>query len=153
VHKRLYSSGDARVVALDEYLSGLLDQLATSMRAEGLGATLTYDLEPVRMQTDASINLGIVVTELVTNAFTYAYPGRNGDVRVRLRQLPDRGVELMVEDDGVGRPADGAAKGTGLGTRIVTSMAGTIGADITYHARQPGTAARLTFLLPAEQAA
>ena len=32
VHKRLYSSGDVRFVALDEYLSGLLDHLETSMR-------------------------------------------------------------------------------------------------------------------------
>ena len=35
VHKRLYSSGDVRFVALDEYLSGLLEHLETSMRDEG----------------------------------------------------------------------------------------------------------------------
>jgi two-component sensor histidine kinase len=153
VHKRLYSSGDVRFVELDEYLSGLLDQLATSLRAEGLGASLKYDLDPLKLQTDASINLGIVVTELVTNAFKYAYPGRNGEIRVRLKHLPDRRVELVVEDDGVGRPDDGSARGTGLGTRIVKSMAGTMGADIAYLARQPGTAARLHVPLQAEQAA
>jgi two-component sensor histidine kinase/CHASE3 domain sensor protein len=153
VHKRLYSSGDVRFVALDEYLSGLLDQLAASMRAEGLGASLKYELEPLKMQTDASINLGIVVTELVTNAFKYAYPGRNGEVRVRLKHLPDRRVELVVEDDGVGRPEGDSAQGTGLGTRIVKAMASTMGADIAYLARQPGTAARLNFPLQAEQSA
>jgi len=47
VHTRLYSSGDVRFVALDEYLSGLLDQLAASMRNEGHGAWLRYDLEPL----------------------------------------------------------------------------------------------------------
>ena len=140
-------------VALDEYLSGLLDQLATSMRAEGLGASLKYDLEPLKLQTDASINLGIVVTELVTNAFKYAYPGRNGEVRVHLAHLPGRRVELVVEDDGVGRPGDGSAKGTGLGTRIVRAMASTMGADIAYLARQPGTSARLNFPLEVEQSA
>jgi two-component sensor histidine kinase/CHASE3 domain sensor protein len=153
VHKRLYSSGDVRFVALDEYLSGLLDQLAASMRAEGLGASLSYELEPLKMQTDTSINLGIVVTELVTNAFKYAYPGQNGEVRVRLKQLPNRRGELVVEDDGVGRPEGGPAKGTGLGTRIVKAMGSTMGADIAYLARHPGTAARLNFPLPAEQAA
>jgi two-component sensor histidine kinase/CHASE3 domain sensor protein len=153
IHKRLYSSGDVRFVALDEYLSGLLDQLAASMRAEGLGASLKYDLEPLKLQTDASINLGIVVTELVTNAFKYAYPGRNGEVRVHLKQLPDRRVELVVEDDGVGRPNDGSAKGTGLGTRIVKAMASTMGAELAFQARQPGTAARLNFPLKAEQSA
>ena len=106
-----------RFVALDEYLSGLLDHLETSMRGEGHGASLSYDLEPLRLRTDASINLGVVVTEWVTNAFKYAYPDHAGEVRVRLRRLPEGRVELAVEDDGVGRNDEAAVKGTGLGTR------------------------------------
>jgi two-component sensor histidine kinase len=148
VHKRLYTAGDVRFVALDEYLSGLLDQLSTSMRNEGLGAWLRYDLEHLRLRTDASVNLGVVVTEWVTNAFKYAYPGRSGEVRVRLKALPDGRAELVVEDDGVGREG-GVVKGTGVGTRLVTAMAGTLRAEIEYLDRHPGMAARLVFPLPA----
>lgn len=146
VHKRLYSSGDVRFVALDEYLSGLLDHLERSMRDQGHGASLRYRLEPLRLRTDASINLGVVVTEWVTNAFKYAYPDRHGEIRVGLQHLPDGRVELEVEDDGVGRE-DGSAKGTGLGTRIVKAMAVTMGAEIQYLERKPGTLARLIFSL------
>ena len=149
VHKRLYSSGDVRFVALDEYLSGLLDHLETSMRGEGLGVSLRYDLEPVKLQTDASVNLGVVVTEWVTNAFKYAYPDRRGEVRVSLKRLADGYVELVVEDDGVGRNNEASAKGTGLGTRIVNAVALTMGAQIEYLTRQPGSAARLWFPLKA----
>ena len=150
VHKRLYTSGDVRFVSLDEYLSSLLDNLATSMRNEGHGASLSYDLEPLKLPTDTSINLGVVVTELVTNAFKYAYPGRDGEVRVRLKNLPERQIELVVEDDGVGRSDNAPIKGTGVGTRIVKAMATTMGADIQYLARKPGTGARLTFPLAPE---
>ena len=69
VHKRLYSSGEVGVVTLDEYLAGLLEHLETSMRADGHGASLRHDLEPLRLSTDASVNLGVVGTEWVTNAF------------------------------------------------------------------------------------
>ena len=150
IHKRLYSSGDARFVALDEYLSGLLEHLETSLRDEGHGGSLRSDLEPLKLRTDASISLGVVVTEWVTNAFKYAYPERNGPIRVRLQQLPQGRVELAVEDDGVGRSTDGTIKGTGLGTRIVKAMAMSMGAEIDYQDRHPGTAARLVFSLQAD---
>lgn len=147
VHQRLYTSGDVRSVALDEYLASVLDHLAKSLREEGSGASLSYQLEPLNLQTDASINLGVVATELVTNAFKYAYPNRPGEVRVSLRSLPDQRVELVVEDDGVGRNGKGSIKGTGLGTRIVNAMAGTMKAEIEYVERRPGTTARLVFPL------
>ena len=150
VHKRLYSSGDTRFVELDEYLSGLLSNVQAAMRNEGLGASLRYTLEPLRLKTDSSVNLGVIVTEWVTNAFKYAYPDRAGEVRVHLKRLSDGRAELVVEDDGVGRDAERKPKGTGLGTRIVNAMAHTIGAEVEYFARHPGTRARLAFPSPAE---
>jgi two-component sensor histidine kinase len=150
VHKRLYSSKDARLVDLEEYLAAILDHLAVTMRNEGKGASLRYSIEPLKLATDASVSLGVVVTELVTNAFKYAYPSGDGEVRVRLNSLPESKVELTVEDDGVGRGEE-VAKGTGLGSRIVNAMASNMEATVEYLKRSPGTTARLIF--PLKQAA
>jgi two-component sensor histidine kinase len=145
VHKRLYSSGDTKFVDLDEYLSSLLKNVEVAMHDEGHGASLRYDLEPLKLKTDSSVNLGVIVTEWVTNAFKYAYPDRAGEVRVRLKRLGDGRAELVVEDDGIGRGDEVAPRGSGLGTRIVSAMARTIGAEVEYVARHPGTGARLAF--------
>src|SRR5690606_10510492 len=72
VHKRLYGSNAVGVVQLDDYLAGLLEHLKTSLRSEGQGVSLVYDIPALPLATDASINLGVVVTEWVTNAFKYA---------------------------------------------------------------------------------
>ena len=145
VHRRLYGSSNIRSVSLDEYLTGLLDHLRTSLHSKVLGVNLSYDIAPVELETDTSINLGVVVTELVTNAFKYAYPGGIGEIRVRLRKLADEQAELLVEDDGVGKAEGAPAKGTGVGSRIISAMCSSLGALIEYRNLQPGTAAQLVF--------
>lgn len=147
VHRRLYSSGDVTTVALDEYLASLLEHLQMSMRDEGHSASVSHELDPLEMNTDASVNLGVVVAEWVTNAFKYAYADRNGEIRVKLKSRGDGRGELIVEDDGVGRGPQAVIRGTGLGTRIVATMASSMQAEVDYLARQPGTAARLVFPL------
>jgi two-component sensor histidine kinase len=150
VHKQLYTSSDTTLVALDEYISGLLGQLEISMHAEGYGATLVPRLEPIKLATDATVNLGVVLTEWVVNAFKYAYPNGAGEVRVVLRQVDGGCGELAVEDSGVGRNG-GAAKGTGLGSRLVAAMAKSMNADVHYDELSPGTAARVIFPIVSEQ--
>jgi two-component sensor histidine kinase/CHASE3 domain sensor protein len=150
IHRSLYGSGDVRFVALDEYLRGLLEHLETSMRAEGHTASLRHEIEPMKLRTDTSVNLGVVVTEWVTNAFKYAYPEHPGEIRVRLKRNGSGKAELVVEDDGVGRSEVAPVKGTGLGTRIVNVLAAAMQAQIEYLPRERGTAARIAFTAAAE---
>jgi two-component sensor histidine kinase len=147
VHKSLYTSGDVRYVALDEYLRSLLGHLEASMRSQGHGAFLAQELEPIQLRTDASVSLGVVVTEWITNAFKYAYPGGTGEIRVALRGAGDGQAELSIADDGIGRNNGQSPQGTGLGTRIVNAMAISMGAHIEYAERNPGTLAKLRFSL------
>jgi two-component sensor histidine kinase/CHASE3 domain sensor protein len=144
VHKQLYTSGDVRTVELKAYLSALLANLRSSLRSDGHGVNLSFEIDVIDLETDASVNLGVVITELVTNAFKYAYPDRAGEIRVRLRRLMSD-VELVVEDDGVGMPEGVPAIGTGAGARIINAMCASLRSRITYRRRNPGTAACLVF--------
>jgi two-component sensor histidine kinase len=143
VHRSLYTLGDARFVDLDEYFRSLCEHLAASMRDAGHHATLTHKIDPIRLPTDRSINLGIVATEWITNAFKYAYPGGSGEVRVVLRRPQLETVELLVADDGIGRGSHSKPRGTGLGTKLVQAMASSMGASVAYEDGNPGTTARL----------
>jgi two-component sensor histidine kinase len=88
-----------------------------------------------------------VVTELVTNAYKYAYPdGVKGDIRVALHRIDDDGrLVLSVEDDGIGWRGDAKPKGTGVGTRIINAMATNLRASLTYGEQHSGTRAVLEF--------
>ena len=144
IHKSLYTSGDVTSVALNDYLGAMLGNLETAMKKDGHTAILKCYLEPISLRTDASVSLGVAVQELVTNAFKYAYPeDKPGEVRVRLKRLGADKAELTVEDDGVGIAPDAAHAGTGLGSKIIRTMAATLQTQVEYINRSPGTAARL----------
>jgi two-component sensor histidine kinase/CheY-like chemotaxis protein len=145
VHRRLYTSADVRSVAMDEYLSGLAEELEGSLRTAERPHRIAISAEPVQMATDRAVSLGVIVTELVTNAFKYAYPhGVEGEVRVRLARDGST-LALSVEDDGVGMPDDVAPKGTGLGQKIVGAMATSIQSRIEREATAQGTRIVLAF--------
>ncbi|MGQ3212324.1 sensor histidine kinase [Shinella sp.] len=143
IHRRLYTSEDVRNVDMGAYLSTLLSELDTSMKSQGRNVRLNRTLEPLHISTDRAVSLGVIVTELVTNAFKYAYGETGGEVRVGFTRLDAHNALLFVEDDGIGWRGEGPARGTGLGTKIIGAMAGSLGAKLEYATRAAGTRAEL----------
>ncbi|NBW07073.1 MAG: response regulator [Caulobacteraceae bacterium] len=145
VHRRLYTSGDMSSVAMDEYLAGLIDELSKSLGPDEGSPTLVLEVAPMRVSTDQAVSLGVVVTELVTNAVKYAYaPGQGGEIRVILKPDADGRALLTVEDDGPGM-GEGAPKGTGLGGKIISAMASGLRSVVEFDQAHKGVRARLAF--------
>ncbi len=138
VHRRLYTSNDVEFVAMDQYLEGLVDELRRAVTAGDRHGQITLAAEPIRVETDKAVPIGLIVNELVTNAVKYAYPGGDGDVRVSFRVV-DGAVQLVVEDDGVGYQEGAAPKGSGLGSMIVGAMARTVKAAVVVASSAQGT--------------
>jgi two-component sensor histidine kinase len=144
VHRRLYTSNDVEYVDMDAYLAGLVEELsrATAASDDGAARRLALHAEPIRVETDKAVAIGLMVNELVTNSLKYAYPnGETGQVRVSLtRSAEDCRVRLVVEDDGIGYPEpDTAPRGSGMGAMIVKSMARSLGATVELDRTHTGT--------------
>jgi two-component sensor histidine kinase len=145
VHKRLYTSQDVQTVDVKAYLTGLVEELSAAMQAWGSNHNIKLQAEPMTLPTDKAVSLGIIVTELVTNAYKYAYTGNQaGDIRVSMNRVGSQAC-LSVEDDGVGWSRSDPATGTGLGTRVIKAMSTNFGAEITYPPTARGTKAMLCF--------
>jgi len=145
VHRRLYTSGDMSSVAMDEYLEGLIDELGKSLGPDETSPRLVLDVAPMRVTTDQAVSLGVVVTELVTNAVKYAYgPDQGGEIRIILKADGEGRALLTVEDDGPGM-GDGKPKGTGLGGKIVSAMASGLRSAVEFDGAHKGVRARLAF--------
>jgi two-component sensor histidine kinase len=143
IHRRLYTSDDVEQVDMQDYLSGLIDELQHSVSAN---RPIRLDVAPIRLKTDQAVSLGVVVTELVTNACKYAYaPGAPGEVRVSLSGIDDDRRRLVVEDDGRGIDEAAPSHGTGLGRRVVAAMARSLGSKLVFDPAHAGARAVLEF--------
>lgn len=147
VHRRLYTNRQVGTVQIDEYLGSLLTELEASMRDDKRPHRVVLTAQAINLATDKVITLGLIVSELVTNAFKYAYgDGVQGEVRVMIDLTDDR-LRVVVEDDGAGFDHSGPAKGTGLGTKILTAMAASLKSELAYDPAFRGTRASLAFSL------
>jgi two-component sensor histidine kinase len=93
-----------------------------------------------------------MIHELVSNSLKHAFPGdRNGEIRVSLKPVPDRRIELRVSDNGIGLPSTVDIQETNsLGLRLVRILAAQIDASVACFTGG-GTAFIVNFRSPEEQ--
>lgn len=144
MHRSLYTSDDVSRVEMDRYLGRLTSEIANTLQGPDGLIHLQLSSDAISLSADQAVSVGMVVTELVTNAFKYAYPeGTSGSIRVRLQRVDEQNALLSVEDDGIGVTVGAAPKGTGLGSRIVKAMALSLGTGLDYRQTGNGTCAEV----------
>jgi two-component sensor histidine kinase len=134
VHEQLYQSGDLTVIAFADYARQLLHHIVEAQGVTGTRVALRSEIEPVDVGIETAVPLGLIVNELVTNAYKHAFPdGRHGSMCLRVQKLDDGQLELSVTDDGVGVPADfDPTRTDSLGLRLVLSLAEQLGTSLVH---------------------
>ncbi len=119
IHDRLYRTGAALTVEVGPYLEGLVEDLRAGMASTLEDRPIIVRVEKATRSATDMPTLGLVLTELVTNALKY---GR-GTVRVSFTEPAGSDGVLVVEDDGCDLPADfDPSRSRGLGMRLVQGL-------------------------------
>lgn len=146
VHQLLYRSKDLAHIDLLEYLQSLVLRLGKTYSVESdHPVTATVRAPNTRLDIDCAIPCGLIVNELVTNAFNHAFPdGRRGHVAVTLTH-EGRQLVLEVGDDGIGMsPNIDIDTAQTLGLQIVRTLAHQLAGRIEL-VRDRGTTVRVVF--------
>jgi two-component sensor histidine kinase len=145
LHHLLGGRLNSGLIDLDEYLASTCGILAQSV-CLNRPIELNCDAKPCTIEPERAGLLGLIVTELVTNAVKYAHPaGAAGRIDVSCRSPRGGDLILTVLDDGVGLPEGfNPAVDGGLGMRVVRSLAEQMGAALDFASSPLGLAVTVT---------
>ena len=124
VHEKLYQAADLARIDFADYLKSLTTYLIRSYNISPLLRLEIQADQPVLLDVEKAVPLGLIVNELVTNALKYAFPANmRGQIAVAVHAVADDHLRLTVSDTGVGLPPEiDLGRTETLGLRLVTML-------------------------------
>ncbi len=121
IHDLLYNHDHVGEIDLGAYLKNLVEMEISSFQSRTAPIHARFELAPVVIGVKLAIPCGLIVNELVTNVFKYAYPaGEGGEIYIGVKPLPEDRVSMEVSDHGVGlRDGLDWTRSDSLGLRII----------------------------------
>ena len=146
IHETLCRSEDFSKIDFAEYVRELAHHLLVSYGINSQAIQLEMDLKDVRLGVDTAVPCGLLITELISNSLTHAFPSRRkGKVQVRLHPTENNRFELTISDNGIGFPREVDFRSArSIGLQLVNKLAEQLQATIEIHTND-GTDFKMTF--------
>jgi two-component sensor histidine kinase len=149
IHEQLYGNDRLDRINFADYAAELVRRLHGAVAAEPDRIAIELAVEPIDLSIGQAVPCGLILNELLINAFKYAFRGRErGRIAVSFRESGPATLELAVEDDGVGIPEDRPKEtnGNSLGLRIVEVLTRQLDGALQY---EPCSGTRVVLHFPA----
>lgn len=149
--RRLAMNTDHEIVSASQFIKEIVDDLKINLNFEQ-AVDITTDVGAFNIPSRDAVTVGVLISEMVTNAVKYAFAGRETG-RIHIKFSPDEKGEcclLVVEDDGIGLSSGASNPHGGLGGRIIESLVAALGGEIDRgeSSLKPGPGARLAVTYP-----
>jgi two-component sensor histidine kinase len=145
VHEMLYASKDLSKIEIGEYIERLCKSIDTTFSKPDLIVQFHFNIEKqLFFDIDHMISLGLILNEIISNSFKYAFKSAHGDIFVTLRRLKS-GYELNIKDNGIGLSENFDPERNGhLGMQLIMMLSKQMDGIITTNFNE-GTSYTITF--------
>jgi PAS domain S-box-containing protein len=107
IHERFYQSDGISQIDFDDYSRKLIEYLYSSFKINPNTIVVDIKIENVKLDIDTAVPCGLIINEIVSNAFKHAFKeGEKGEVQIRLQNTTEGEYYLEIKDNGVGMSAD-----------------------------------------------
>jgi two-component sensor histidine kinase len=141
IHEQLYRHHGVTGIFLPDYLKQLAESLRNSFGRDDETVPIHLNVQPFLVDVDTAVPMGLIITELLTNSFKYAFPeNRTGNIFISLDK-ENSALVLHVDDDGVG--IKGNRNGNSFGHSLVEMLVKKLNGEV-FIKNENGTKAQIT---------
>jgi two-component sensor histidine kinase len=136
IHQRLYNTDNLSTLNLKLYLTELAESL---MQAYGYSADsfdLQINADNPELDVDLAIPIGLIVNELITNSFKYAYEGiEHPSLTINFKN--DKDITLQLQDNGIGIDESVMSKNAGsFGKKLIKGLTNQVNGKCRFENNQ-----------------
>lgn len=147
IHQKLYFKESDTKIDIKEYLEQLMENIEISFNSKMKQITLVLEVEAATVEAEKVVPIGLIVNELATNAYKYAFKENGGEINIGFKRKSGNAFVLSVRDNGVGMVQPSAdAKRSSFGLKLVEMMAQQLGSVLIVKTN-PGVAYHLEIVI------
>jgi two-component sensor histidine kinase/Tfp pilus assembly protein PilF len=146
IHQMLYQHDQFSSIDMREYIIHLCNAISSSFHEDRRDIRMVYTIENITIDIDTAVPVGLIINELITNAYKYAFQGKTeGTIRVSLQNPSEKTFYLQISDNGIGMDKyDNRPKKNSFGLNIVQVLIRQLKGEIS-HINTDGTTYILKF--------
>ncbi|MEQ8302738.1 MAG: histidine kinase dimerization/phosphoacceptor domain -containing protein [Cyclobacteriaceae bacterium] len=141
IHQKLYQRDNLTGVEALDYIKNLCGTLQSAYGIDADKVSISYEVDNLNLDVDTMIPIGLILNELISNAFKHAFPNGEGKLDIRFQEKANKLV-LVVKDNGAGT-SNNIEQTDSFGMRMIHSLSRKLEADVNFNF-DLGTEASLT---------
>ena len=147
IHQNLYQDTDLIGVETSVYVNKLAKSLIKNYKINDKAIKLNINVDPIKLDIDTIIPLGLVINELISNALKYAFTNKSfGTIDIVLKSVNDTLV-LSVSDNGQGLPENFSVdEVSSLGYRLIKAFSDKLKSELDISSSEEGT--KISLIIP-----
>ena len=138
VHETLYQSESFSDIALHAYIDELVEYISGTYSRDDVDVDFEKNIEPISLTVKQAVPCGLLLNELITNAYKHAFQGqKSGTITICLSQT-DQTVTLVIADNGIPLQDDFDIKSSSsLGMTLISTLVKQLGGSLAIERGMP----------------
>jgi len=134
IHQNLYSEGNIKGIMVKQYINNLVQSLSDSYNITNDKVKININIDDLNLDVDTMIPMGLVLNELVSNSFKYAFKENHPGILNILLEEKGEKLHLKISDNGSGFPAGMDVKSAkSFGLKMIKAFAQKLKASLDIY--------------------